>query len=138
MDRFEVLDHTADLGLVAWGKDLKEAFANMAFGMFSQIASLDKVAEKASRTVKVDAPDREALLVAWLNELLYLLDAQGLLLKRFDILELSDRHLKAEVKGEKADPQKHDLKTAIKAATYHMLKIEQRGDGFRAQVIFDI
>ncbi len=138
MHNFEVMDHTADLGLIARGRDLKEAFAGMAYGMFSQIAGLDNVAETESRTVEVSAPDREALLVEWLNELLYLLDAEGLLLKRFDIQELSDTHLRAVVRGEKADPKKHELKMAIKAATYHMLKIEQTGDGFRAQVIFDI
>ncbi len=137
MHTFEVMDHTADLGLVAWGKDLREAFAGMAYGMFSQIASLDNVAEKESRTVEVNAPDREALMADWLNELLYLVDAEGLLLKAFDIQELSDNHLRAVVRGEKADPKRHELKMAIKAATYHMLAIEQN-DGFRAQVIFDI
>jgi len=135
--RFEVIDHTADVGIVAYGKDLKEAFANAAFGMFSLIANLEKVRGSISREIDVQSTDQEALLVDWLNELLYLFDVEHIIFKRFEITALSQKKLKAKVYGEKIDTSRHQLKTAVKAATYHMLKIE-KNKGVRVQLILDI
>ncbi len=137
MIRFEVMDHTADVGIVAYGKDLKEAFANAAFGMFSLIANLEKVRGSISREIDVQSTDQEALLVDWLNELLYLFDVEHIIFKRFEITALSQKKLKAKVYGEKIDTSRHQLKTAVKAATYHMLKIE-KNKGVRVQLILDI
>ena len=137
MIRFEVIDHTADVGIVAYGKDLKEAFANAAFGMFSLIANLEKVRGSISREIDVQSTDQEALLVDWLNELLYLFDVEHIIFKRFEITALSQKKLKAKVYGEKIDTSRHQLKTAVKAATYHMLKIE-KNKGVRVQFILDI
>jgi len=135
--RFEVIDHTADVGIIAYGSDLKEAFANSAYGMFSLIADLDSVKENVSRKVNVEATDQEALLVDWLNELLYLFDVEHIIFKRFDITVLSQNRLQAKVYGEKIDKSRHRLKTGVKAATYHMLKIE-KNKGVRIQFILDI
>ena len=93
---------------------------------------------KENRNIQVTAPDREALLVNWLNELIYLFEAKGLLFNRFDITLLTDIRLKAIGYGEKINLNKHELKTQVKAATYHMLIIEQNKDGWKAQVIFDV
>ena len=137
MPRFEIIDHTADVGIIAYGSDLKEAFANSAYGMFSLIADLDSVKENVSRKVDVEATDQEALLVDWLNELLYLFDVEHIIFKRFDITVLSQNRLQAKVYGEKIDKSRHRLKTGVKAATYHMLKIE-KNKGVRIQFILDI
>ena len=137
MPRFEVIDHTADVGIIAYGSDLKEAFANSAYGMFSLIADLDVVQEKVSRKVDIQSIDQEALLVDWLNELLYLFDVKHIIFKRFQITALSQNRLQARVYGEKVDTSRHQLKTAIKAATYHMLKIESNEE-VKVQLILDI
>ena len=79
----------------------------------------------------------ESLLVAWLNELIYLFDVDNFLLKRFDISRLTETELKARAYGEKVDTSRHNLKLGIKAATYHMLKVEN-GKTNMVQVIFDI
>lgn len=138
--RFKIIEHTADAGIVAYGKDLKEAFASAARGMFSLVADLRGVAEVEERRIAVAAPDREALLVEWLNELIFLLDTEGLLFKRFEITALADGALEAVACGEKIDLERHHLGTAIKAATYHQLKVQEtRGHkGYRVQVIFDL
>jgi SHS2 domain-containing protein len=135
--RFEVIDHTADVGIMAYGNDLKEAFANSAYGMFSLMADLDGVREKVSRKIDVHSTDREALLVDWLNELLYLFDVEHIIFKRFEITALSQKRLQAKVYGEKIDASRHQLKTAVKAATYHMLKIE-KNEGVKVRFILDI
>ncbi len=134
---FEIVDHTADVGIIAYGADIKQAFANAARALFSLITELDEVAEVLHRDIELIAPDEESLLVEWLNELIYLFDAENIILKRFDITELNNTQLKARSYGEKVDSLKHKLKTGVKAATYHMLKVD-KGDGCRVQVLFDI
>ena len=135
--RFEVIEHTADAGIIGYGSDLKEAFANAAYGMFSLIADLEDLNNDFSRDIDIQAPDREALLVAWLNELVYIFDVDRVILNVFEITGLSDFRLQAKVYGDKIDRSRHELKTAVKAATYHTLAIEER-DGVRIRVILDI
>jgi len=134
---FEILDHTADVGIIAYGADLKQAFANAARALFSMITELDDVEEVLYRDIDLTASDEESLLVGWLNELIYRFDAESILFERFDIIQLDDTRLKARSYGEKVDSSKHKLKTGVKAATYHMLKVDKT-DGFRVQVLFDI
>jgi len=134
---FELIEHTADVGIVAYGADVREAFANAARGMFSLIVELGSVREMAHRDIDVTAPDEESLLVAWLNELIYLFDAETMLFSRFDITELGTDRLKARAYGEPVDETRHKLKTGIKAATYHMVEVD-RSEGGRVRVLFDI
>ena len=134
---FEILEHTSDVGIIAYGADMEAAFANAAKAMFSLITELDDVAEAAHRDIELTAPDRESLLVGWLNELIYLFDTEQLILKRFEITRLSQTHLKARSYGQKVDSARHKLKMGIKAATYHMLEVST-DNGRRVQVLFDI
>jgi len=134
--RYEIIEHTADTGLIAYGNTLAEAFANAAYGMFSIIAGLDDVREVESRTVTVDEDDAESLLFEWLNSLIYIFDVETIILKRFDITEMEDNRLRAICYGETYDPSRHELKTEIKSATYHMLEVDREHN--RVRVIFDI
>ena len=134
---FEIIDHTADVAIAAYGADLKKAFSNAALGMFSIITDLDIVNEKVIRDVEVTSEDMKDLLVSWLNELLFVCEVDKILFKRFDISELSDTRMLAKCYGEKINLKRHKIKAEIKAATYHMLKIEE-GNGVRVQVLFDI
>lgn len=137
MTRFELFDHTADVGIVAYGSNLKEAYANVAYGMFSLITDLTEVHEEIQRDIDVQALDRESLVVDWLNELLYIFDVDQVIFSRFEITALSQSQLRAKAYGEKIDTSRHQLKTEVKAATYHLLKVE-KGNGFKIQVILDI
>ncbi|UCG10508.1 MAG: archease [Dehalococcoidia bacterium] len=134
MKRFELLEHTADTGLIAYGHNLAEAFANAAYGLFSIMAELDGVREVESQMVAVSAEDTESLLFNWLNELIYVFELERRLLKRFDIIEFDERWLKAECWGEKYNSSRHQLKSGVKSATYHMLKIDKD----QVRVIFDV
>ncbi len=134
---FEILDHTADVGIIAYGNDMKQAFTNTAKGLFSLITELDNISEVLYRDIELVAPDQESLLVEWLNELIYLFDAENIIFRRFDIVELDDTRLKARSYGERVDSSKHKLKTGVKAATYHMLKVDKT-DGCKVQVLLDI
>ena len=135
---YELLAHTADIGIIARGRDMKEAFVNAARGLFSIIAEPRGVQAKDRIPMEVSAPDREALLVNWLNELIYLSSTREMLFSAFEIAMLSDTELRATVGGEKIVRSKHRLIREVKATTYHKLKVEQDADGWRVQVIFDI
>lgn len=134
---FEFINHTADVGIIAYGADMSQAFANAARALFSLITELDDVAEVIQRDIELTATDVESLLVEWLNELIYQFDTESILFKRFDIIQLNNTQLKARGYGEKVDSSRHKLKIGVKAATYHMLKVD-KGDGCRVQVLFDI
>ncbi len=136
MKRYQLIEHTADVGLIAYGRTLAEAFGNAAYGMFSIIAELRTVREVESRRLEVREKDLDSLLFEWLNRLIYFLDVDMLLLKRFDISDLDENRLKAVCYGEKYDPSRHHLKTGVKSATYHMLKVDREKNQVR--VIFDI
>jgi len=134
--RFQLIEHTADVGLIAYGETLAEAFANAAYGLFSIIAELKTVKETESRQLELDEEDSEALLFEWLNRLIYLFDVEMLLLKRFEVRDFDGHRLKVICYGEKYDPSRHQLKTGVKSATYHMLKVDKEKNQVR--VIFDV
>jgi SHS2 domain-containing protein len=134
---FEVIEHTADVGIIAYGADIDRAFANAARALFSLITELDSVNEVLYRNIELTASDEESLLVEWLNELIYLFDTEHILFKRFDVVVLPNARLRARSYGEKVDISRHQLKTGVKAATYHMLSVD-RNNGYQVRVIFDI
>ncbi len=135
--RFEIIEHTADIGIAAYGNDLKKAFANAAYALFSLMVDLKDVGDTLCREVKITAESQEDLLVAWLNELLYIFEVENVLFRRFRIGELTETRLRSGCYGELIDPTRHKIKMGVKATTYHMLKIERK-NGFRVQVLFDI
>ena len=146
---FEFLDHTADMGIAATGADLPEAFANAAQGMFAWIADLEAVAEREERRVEVQGRDLDSLLVEFLNELNFTFETQRFLFRRLQVLSLAPDppsvngpatgyRLVARGYGEPLDPERHQVRSQVKAATYHSLKIEQGPGECRVQVILDI
>ena len=135
---FRIFDHTADIGIIACGAELSHTYINAAKGMFSIITDLRRVKEKTSHVLSVTAADRETLLVAWLNELIYFCDTAQFLVRRAEISSFSETSLTAIVYGEKVDPSRHSIKIGIKAVTYHLLQVKKTDNGYEAKVIFDI
>lgn len=135
---YQILETTADFGVIARGKTLAGAFEEAAFGMFDQMAELEGVGTEQSLTLEVSAHDYPTLLVAWLSELLYIYEVKEFLPKIFKVEEISADYLKARLQGEKLDLEKHRILTHIKAVTYHNLAIEQTDEGWRVQVLFDV
>ncbi|MEK7817158.1 MAG: archease, partial [Actinomycetota bacterium] len=117
MKIFEIIEHTADIGIRAFGSSEREVFQNAAAGMFSLICDSATVAETEEFEIEVEAEDRETLLVEWLNELLYIYDSRRVLLKRFEVFELGETRLRGAAYGEPLDLSRHALVTDIKAVT---------------------
>ena len=136
--RFDILDHTADMGIIAYGTDMKQLFSNSALALFSLITELDSVEEKMDFGLHVKSEGSDNLLVDWLNELIYCFDVKHVLVHRCDIESLTTGQLRATCHGENFDPAKHKINRGIKAATYHMLRVERSSEGYEAQVILDI
>lgn len=134
---FDVIEHTADTGIIAYGSTLEETFANAARGMFSVMVDLDAIRVVESREIAAHAADRELLLAEWLSELLFLFETEYMVFSRFDIKFPSERELMASAWGERIDPERHQIGTGIKGVTHHMLRVE-RQNGYRATVIFDV
>ena len=138
MKPYELIDHTADIGIKVYGSDVKELFKNAAFAMFDIIADIEGL--KTPVTIEVDkrAPNREELLIEWLDELLYNFYTKGLIFSKFEISTFGDQHIVAKVHGRHIGANRGRLKTEIKAATYHDLKIEQKDGRWQTQLIFDV
>ncbi len=136
--KYELIDHTADIGLKAYGKNLSEAFENAAKGMFDIITDNSEIESIGQYEIKLEAQDLEQLLVDWLSELLFLNTANNLVFGFFKV-ELDDKKtsLSARIFGEKYDISKHKIGSEIKAITYHMLEVKNKRP-YHVQVLFDI
>ncbi|OQY98422.1 MAG: hypothetical protein B6D41_02435 [Chloroflexi bacterium UTCFX4] len=131
--QYEELDHTADWAFRAFGTDLKELFQNAAYALFALEGALD-AQSTLTREIYVEGIDREALLVNWLSELLFLQETKRETYQKFEITKLSDTELQATVYGAHTQP----ITKFIKAVTYHDLKIEQTEKGWEATVVVDV
>lgn len=137
--RYEALEHTSEAGIIARGKTLGAAFANVAEGMYALILELDGVEERETRTIALEGETHEALLVDWLLELVFLTETEGLVFSRFEIDELTETALRGRAWGEQFDEARHHAHNVmVKAVTHHMLEIGCENGEYRVQVLFDI
>ena len=148
MKKFVTIDISGDAGIRAFGQDLKELFVNAATGMYSLITDLNSVRETSTVEIAAENISVGGLLVSWLNELIFNFDAHGFIGKKIVVTgfesggNADDYNGKGSVRalltGEVFDPERHEGKLLIKAATYHKLKVEKTGGEWVAEVIFDI
>lgn len=138
MKRFEILDHTADIGIIVYGEDLTSLFQNAGEAFFHLITDLRKVRLRTERKIEIGGESLERLMVDWLSELLYLHDAENLLFKRFNVESVGEGGLRAKVKGEFFQEGIHVIKTGVKAVTYHQIEVRQVKEGWRARIILDL
>lgn len=131
---FEVIEHTADLALRVWGESLEALFANAAHAMFAQMAEPAQAPPTVQRTISVEADDNEALLVAWLSELLYLREVNREVYTRFAIHFPAAGRLEGNAQGGPCAC----ITRPVKAVTYHDLHITRRDMRYEATIVFDV
>jgi SHS2 domain-containing protein len=134
---FRVIDVSGDIGLRAEGRTLQECFINAGLGLYSLITELNQIKQKQKIEIEIEEENIENLLVSYLNELIFQFDAYGFIGNTID-LTIEINTLKAVVYGETFDPEKHERRLLIKAATYHNLIIKQENSYWIAEIIFDI
>jgi SHS2 domain-containing protein len=138
MKRFEILNHTADIGIVVHGENLKALFENAGEAFFHLITDLGRVRCRIEKRIDIRGESLDRLMVDWLSELLYLHDVENLLFKGFKVKSVGEDGLKATVKGEPFQEGVHVIKTEVKAVTYHQIEVRQENRGWRARVILDL
>ena len=139
MKKFELINHTADIGIKVEGDSLKEVFKNLAVGMFEIMVDIKpKRGKSISDKIEITSPDLISLAHDWLGELLYIFNTKHIVFNKFKINNITEFSLNAKITGELFNPEKHVIKKEIKAVTYHGLKIESKNNRWVGQVIFDI
>jgi SHS2 domain-containing protein len=136
---FEIVEHTADVGIVSHGPTIADAFEQAARGLYSLMIDLGRVEPLVAREITAEAPDRERLLVRWLSDLIFLTESEALVFASFEVDVAPDgRSLRALAQGEPLDMARHDPGYDVKAVTYHDLEVVEEPSGWRCRVIVDV
>jgi SHS2 domain-containing protein len=139
--RFEILEHTADAGIVAHAATLSEAFEAAAEGMYTLMVDPAGVREAETADVTATGADECQLLEHWLLELLFLTETEGPLFRRFDVT-IDGTTLRGRAHGERLDRERHAIRGDVKGVTRHLTYVEredgQAGGGYRVRVLFDM
>ena len=135
---YETFDHTADIGIRAWGSEFSEVFEEAAKALFSVIVDLKTLSAGQKLKIELSRDSGEELFLAWLKELLFISETKHLLFSEFRVLDLSSGKLTAQIGGELLDPRKHVLGREVKAVTYHQFKLVREKSRYLAEVILDI
>jgi SHS2 domain-containing protein len=144
MARFEIIEHPADVGFLAFGKTLPELFESAALALCSLACAPEKIAEHVERDLRANGADVESLLYAWLATILAIADGEQLVFRRAEVTELREpsADLPGEVRGaaygEEFDRARHTAGTYIKAVTMHQFAVESGPEGYRARVFLDL
>lgn len=133
-----MLKHSSDVGIRVEGRDPKELFANAAFALFDLIADLNRVELTESLPLEVEGVDRDDLMVSWLREALYLFQVSGYILREVEVQAARETFVQATGRGEKFDPDRHEILREIKGIIPNKCRTEKIGDKWTAQVVFEI
>ncbi|MGD1996423.1 MAG: archease [Anaerolineae bacterium] len=131
---FEEIEHTADVALHIWGRDLAELFVNAARGMASLMVEPETVEPAVEISLELTADDAEALLVTWLGELLYLSERDDIVFIDFDVQEITHTRLRGKARGGPTE----GARGYIKAVTFSELEIHPTERGLETNVVFDV
>ncbi|MEM1507372.1 MAG: archease [Candidatus Bathyarchaeia archaeon] len=141
-ERFEFLEHTADVYIAAYGKNLHEAFENAALAMFETMTDTKDVKCEIEESVEVEGEDKQSLLYNWLEDLLVRFEVENMLYSRFNIIKIEKTdggfRLSAKICGEPFNPERHKQKVGIKAVTYHRMEIIEDPKEVTVRFILDI
>ena len=135
---YEIIDHTADLGIVVRGATIKELFVNAAHAMTDLMVKAQVGEKGAKRKLIVEGEDLPDLMVRWLSEILYLFNGEHKLVRTIEIDSVNPTQLQSNVNVVSLNRSRHEILREIKAVTYHQIAVEKTPDGWEARVIFDI
>lgn len=133
--KYEFLDHTADIKIRAYGKTLEEAYSSLIEAFANHLGKGEKISPKRGKVINVAGDDQKSLLYNFLDELIYLLDAENFLVAKGEVF-FRGNNLKAELYGD--DSSKYKSLDYIKAATYSEMQIEKNDNGYVIQVVLDV
>ncbi len=131
---------TADVAFEVEAGSLEELFRDAALATFEVMADTRTIKPKVTRKIELHSEDEAGLFFDWLAELVYIKDVEGLIFCGFDVNIRKNGNLKlrATASGEEIDPERHSLRSDVKAVTYHMFEIRKVLDKWIARVVLDI
>lgn len=135
---YEHFDVEADVGVRAWGPDRGAAFAQAALGVLALGVAPEDVEERETRDVRAQATTPEGLVVAWINECVYVHEIEGFAVHRVSVDLAADDVIHGVLHGEDLDRARHRLGTVVKGATHHQLALEATEGGFEIRLIVDV
>jgi len=148
LPRYRQLEHTSDVKVAIYGRDLAELFANAAFCLFDLMLDLPRVEAKQQKTIELESADLPELFLDWLRELLFLFSTHGFAVSRAEVRiqslgpsvpgSLGPCSLSAVLLGEPYVLERHGLKVEVKTPTYHEYKLESSADGYKATLVLDV
>lgn len=138
MSPWETFEHEADVGLLVRGRDGPDLFAQAGLALYELVCDLGAVEQRERYRLAGDADGVEALLVDWLNDLVFLFGGRGVVCSGFSFETWTETAYEALALGEHVDPGRHAPRDLVKAATYHGLSVTTTPDGLEARVILDV
>ena len=136
--KYHVSKHASDLTMRIVGKSEADLLTNSAFALFDLMTDLEKVQPLEPLPVEAEGIDQDDLMVNWMRELLYIFQVSGYLLRDFMIQEIKDNHVRAEVRGEKFNPDAHEIRQELHSVLYEQCRMEKTGNQWTARVTFEI
>ena len=130
--------HQSEIAVRVIGNSQADLFINSAFALFDVMVDIQAIENKERLPLEVEGTDRDDLMVNWVRELLYLYHSSGYLLREFQVREVKDTIVRAEVCGEKIDPDRHEIKQEISSIAFHKSRMEKTGNQWTAHLIFEI
>ena len=134
-EHFEV---EADVGVRGWGPTRPAAVAQLTLGVFSLIADPATIQVRERREVRAQADGPEALLVAWVDECLYVHEIEGFVVHEVEMTVCADTLAHGYLHGEPLDPARHRIGSVVKGATYHQTAVTEREGRHEARLIVDV
>ncbi len=134
----ETFEHEADVGLVLRGRDGPALFRQAGLALFDLVCARDRVEPRESYPLTGEADAADILLVTWLNDLVYLIEGEGVVCADFAFDGWSEGAYAARALGEPVDPERHEPRDLVKAATYHGLSLRRSPGAWEARVILDV
>ena len=135
MGGYEIIEHTADVGIEATDPSLEGVFEQVAHGLFEILGAWDPGPGDVIQ-LQLEPADNGGLLVDWLNELLYIQDTRDIVFTKLEVGKIDGGGLTATI-GIKRRTTALDG-TAVKAATFHRLSVEERDGVWGARVYLDV
>ena len=135
---FTFLDHTADLGIMVTGSDLRDLFEKAAHSMMQIMIEKRPAGKTSSLQLSVSGEDYADLMVRWLGEILYFFQGEGKVVTCTEIIFITQSHINATLQTVPFNPKQHEVLAEIKAVTYHRIEVVCENGRWKATIIFDL
>lgn len=135
---FRLLEHTSDVGVWARGGTREEALIAASKGLVSILVDPKPFRPIEERHFSASGKDEAAQIVNWLNEIIFFFDTEGMVFVEFTVDSWTAHDVAGRARGERLDIERHEFRTAVKAATYHQFQSQKTADGWEIRVFVDV